>query len=274
MYKYITDKQSNVMIVQITNKHNRVYNVQQHSVVDRAFAAGIYQVTSLRYLRQLVPQARRIVDVGANVGTNTIEYATWAQSVEAFECNNDTYALLLANIAANKQRTGGKPWYPYSALDMSATITTHNTALMDQCATAFVTHREAGLADFVRYDTGDQPCTTTTIDSYNWQDVDIIKADTEGTEWLVMQGAKKTIEQCRPVVQVEFWNWEKRFGLNNQHMLDYFQSIGYVQTNNTGDIIAWDAHGRWNKKLAKTAGHKNSAMDRFFVPQELTKGNT
>jgi hypothetical protein len=89
-----------VMIVQITNRHNRVYSVQQHSVVDRAFGSGIYQVSSLRYLRGLVPAARRIVDVGANVGTNTIEYATWAQNVEAFECSDTTYHLLLQNIAA------------------------------------------------------------------------------------------------------------------------------------------------------------------------------
>jgi FkbM family methyltransferase len=215
-----------------------------------------------------VPAARRIVDVGANVGTNTIEYATWAQNVEAFECNDTTYQLLLQNIAANQQRTGGKPWYPYSVLDMTGTITTHKVALMDQCATAFVNHREAGLADFVRYDSGDQACTTATIDSYKWTDVDIIKADTEGTEWLVIQGAQQTIEQCRPVVQVEFWNWEKRLGFHNQHMLDYFRSIDYVQTNNAGDEIAWDAHGRWNKKLAAAAGQRNSAMDRFFIPRE------
>ena len=242
--------------------------MQQHSVVDRAFGSGIYQVGSLRYLRQLVPNARRIVDVGANVGTNTIEYATWAQNVEAFECSDITYQLLLQNIAANRQRQGGKPWYPYSALDITGTITTHKTALMDRCATAYVNHREAGLADFVRYDGGDQACTTATIDSYNWNDVDIIKADTEGTEWLVIQGAKKTIEQCRPVVEVEFWNWEKRLGLHNQHMLDYFRSIDYVQTNNAGDAIAWDAHGRWNKALARAAGQRNSAMDRFFIPKE------
>jgi FkbM family methyltransferase len=251
------------MIVQITNRHNRVYNVQQHSVVDRAFGSG-----SLRYLRKLVPTARRIVDVGANVGTNTIEYATWAQNVEAFECSDITYQLLQQNIAANRQRQGGKPWYPYSALDITGTITTHKTALMDRCATAYVNHREAGLADFVRYDTGDQACTTATIDSYGWQDVDIIKADTEGTEWLVIQGAQQTIEQCRPVVEVEFWNWEKRLGLHNQHMLDYFHSIDYVQTNNAGDTIAWDAHGRWNKALARAAGQRNSAMDRFFIPKE------
>jgi len=256
------------MIVQITNRHNRVYSVQQHSVVDRAFGSGIYQVGSLRYLRGLVPAARRIVDVGANVGTNTIEYATWAQNVEAFECSDITYQLLLQNIAANRQRQGGKPWYPYSALAITGTITTHKTALMDRCATAYVNHREAGLADFVRYDTGDQACTTATVDSYGWRDVDIIKADTEGTEWLVIQGAQQTIEQCRPVVEVEFWNWEKRLGLHNQHMLDYFNSIDYVQTNNAGDAIAWDAHGRWNKALARAAGQRNSAMDRFFIPRE------
>jgi len=255
-------------IVTYSNKHGRTFKCQQHDIFDRA-GNSIYQVTSLRYLRDLVPNARRIIDVGANVGTNTMEYATWAQQVEAFECQTSTFELLEHNVATNQLLGAtGVPWYKSATASTAITghITLHYTALMDRIGIAFVTEKADGLASFVRFDSGDHECTTSTIDSYNWNNVDIIKADTEGTEWLIVQGAKHTIERCRPVVQIEMWNWEKRFGLHNQHMLDYFQSINYTQTNNAGDIIPWTAHGRWNKALAKAAGHKSSAMDRFFVP--------
>jgi hypothetical protein len=72
----------------------------------------------------------------------------------------------------------------------------------------------------------------------------------------------QTIEQCRPVVQVEMWNWEKRFGLNNLDLLDYFRSINYKQTDVRGAELPWDYAGRCDKKH----GYAKSAMDRFFIP--------
>jgi hypothetical protein len=249
-----------------SNKHGRTFKSQPHDVFDRC-ANGIYQVTSLRYLRSLVPNARRIVDVGANVGTNTMEYATWARQVEAFECLDKTFELLEHNVYTNIMLgAGGEPWYPGASTAITADITLHRTALMHRKGSAFVTEKEKGLSSYVRFDTGPEQCSATTIDSFNWKNVDIIKADTEGTEWLIVQGAKRTIERCRPVVQIEMWNWEKRFGLHNQDLLDYFRSINYRQTNNAGDTIPWDCHGKFNKAMARAAGHKNSAMDRFFVP--------
>lgn len=255
-------------ITTYSNKHGRTFLCQQHDVFDRC-GNGIYQVQSLRYLRDLVPNARRIIDVGANVGTNTMEYGTWAQQVEAFECQDTTFELLEHNVETNiRQGESGVSWYKSAEAStaITADITLHRTALMDRVGSAWVIEKADGLASFVSFEQTGQKCATTTIDSFNWNNVDIIKADTEGTEWLILQGAQQTIERCRPVVQVEMWNWEKRFGLHNQHMLDYFQSIRYRQTNNAGDEIPWTAHGKWNKETARAAGHKSSAMDRFFVP--------
>lgn len=264
-------------VVTYTNKHGRVFRSQQHDCFDRC-GNGIYQVTSLRYMRDLVPNARRIIDVGANVGIFTMEYATWAQQVEAFECQQSTFELLESNIEHNTVLGGsGVPWYKNgpSSTAITGAITLHQVGLMDQAGSAFVTENADGLASYVSFELLKQrknkkphieTCETRTIDSYQWNNVDAIKIDTEGTEWLIVQGARRTIERCRPVVQVEVWDWEKRFGLNNQDMLDYFRSINYRQTNNAGDTLPWDHSGEWNKAQAKLAGHKNSAMDRFFIP--------
>lgn len=249
-----------------TNRHGRVFVSQPHDVFDRC--TGIYQVSSLRYLRDQRPQARCIIDVGANVGITAIEYATWAQTVEAFECNTFTAQLFQQNIARAQAQPEGVPWYHTASTRVTGQIHLHTCALMDRVASGYVTHREAGLADFVRYDAGDQVCQTRTIDSMGFRDVDIIKIDTEGTEWLVVQGADATIRRDRPVMCIEFWNWEKRaaIGLHNQHMLDYFQSLNYRHVNNRGETLPWDAHGKWTRARAIANGQKTSAMDRFFVP--------
>jgi FkbM family methyltransferase len=255
--------------ITMSNRHGREYCVmadpkdptKPHLVFQRG--NGIYQVNNLKYLRSLVPNARRIVDVGANVGTNTIEYATWAQAVESFECNRLNFEMLEHNLWQNKFSDTGPSWYEDKPLTVhSERVTCYHAALMHQTGNAFVNHRHQGLSDFVSFGSGDEPVPTATIDSYNWTDVDAIKMDTEGTEWLVVQGADQTIRKCRPVVQIEMWGWEKRHGLNNQDMLDYFKSLNYRQTDVRGQALPWDYAGRCDRKH----GFAKSAMDRFFIP--------
>ena len=57
-----------------------------------------YQGNNSRLIRTIYPNARRIIDVGANVGNNTIAYAEWAQHVESFEPTPTTLTMLKANI--------------------------------------------------------------------------------------------------------------------------------------------------------------------------------
>lgn len=245
-----------------SNRHGRVFQSQPHHVFERS-GAGIYQVNNLRYLRSQVPQARRIVDVGANVGICTMEYATWARHVEAFESQPETYQLLVHNVNHNRGLPLGRPWYQNATTEITGEIRCHATALMHQAGQAWTTLHKAGLSSFVRFDQGTTPCEARTLDSYDWRDVDAIKIDTEGTEWLVVQGADRTIRRCRPVVQVEMWGWERRFGIDNGDMLAYFRDLGYRQTDAHGTPVPWTARGQWTRRLSGT----RSAMDRFFLPQ-------
>ena len=251
-----------------SNRHGREFQAEQHEVFDRC-NTGIYQVSNLRKLRDLRPQARRIIDVGGHVGTSCMEYATWAKRVDSFEAHPATFALLEQNIKHNVALSASQPWgsvqpwYNAASTCITADIKLHNVALMDKSGTAYATFKEHGLASYVRHEGGEVQIPARTIDSYNFTDVDVMKLDTEGTEWLIVQGAKATIELCRPVMQIEMWGWERRFGLNNLAMLDYFKSLDYVQVDVHGRPMPWDFAGRYNKAM----GNGKSAMDRFFVPR-------
>ena len=54
-------------------------------------------------LRKCVPNARTIIDVGANIGTNTIEYATWGKNIESFEPMRNNFYLCKKNVAHAKK---------------------------------------------------------------------------------------------------------------------------------------------------------------------------
>ena len=262
--------------MKIQNRIGRVYQLHDNALLERHWGRenGPYQVGNLRYLRNLRPKAQRIIDVGAHCGSNTIEYSTWCQSVEAFEPTPDTFQYLKTNIDYNRANTpqgryyhkgqhGHWPdiqdgWFKteqgFADLAMTAQIQTHNLALGQQPGLAHIKNNNKGLANYITPgDNGNIEITT--IDSFGWQDVDIIKIDVEGREWEVIQGAQETIQRCRPVVQVEMWGWERRFGINNQHLLDYFKNLNYCHTNNRGQDLPWNAV----KKIPRT-------MDRFFIP--------
>ena len=72
----------------ITNRIGRQYWIWKD---DQLYAQrlgrenGPYQARNLVMNRKCYPNARTIIDVGVNIGMNSIEYATWAVKVTGVE---------------------------------------------------------------------------------------------------------------------------------------------------------------------------------------------
>jgi len=64
-----------------------------------------------------------------------------------------------------------------------------------------------------------------TIDSLNLPRLDYLKLDVEGMEELVLEGAKKTIKRCRPIIQLEVLKSDK------QNLIDTLKKYNYVTLN-------------------------------------------
>lgn len=262
---------------------------------------GPYQARNLVFLRNCLPNARTIIDVGANIGMNTIEYATWAKSIKSFEPMNSTYELLKMNVdIAKKAKLKGKyynikeqkyqhdpskddGWYKmgdrFASLNLIGDIEMFNVALgndnkdimMEEvtkhCSRgdAILRINETTFSNIFDKDLKPEAKNPTqeskmkTIDSYGFDDVDIIKADTEGTEYWVLQGAKQTIEKHQPVVQVELRKEHcEKYGYDPQDLVDYMMDLG--------DYVMCDMNA---KDLGKAYSKEKGVMDRFFVGREL-----
>ena len=110
-----------------------------------------------------------------------------------------------------------------------------------------------------------------TLDSYNFKDVNAIKIDVEGSELLVMQGAKDTIERCRPSVQVEIVPKQcTLFGYDPQDLYDYMAKYDYVCVSAVRRPANADQRGMF---FGQDIGMKHKQikkyMDRLFVPREV-----
>jgi len=263
-----------------------------------------YQGNNARLMRTIYPKARRIIDIGGNVGNNTIAYSEWADHVESFEPTPTTLLLLKANLAIAQQSNlsgiywrgtdidgaifrdpnAEAGWYHYKGIAQSMNLRAQTT-IYEVAATNRNTgtiqiqdHTDHGGHNFTVYnpnqikkpkDVVEVDCRT--IDSYNFQDVDAIKIDVEGSELFVIEGAKDTINRCRPAVQVEIVPKQcKQYGYDPQALYDFFKPLDYVCVSAVRKPANADQRGLF---FGKSIGmeHQQIAkyMDRLFVPREV-----
>ncbi len=273
----------------VTNSIGRQYWIYKNDAFyqQRIANAGPYQKQNLLRLRELKPNARTILDVGMNIGMNTIEYATWAKTVHGFEPTPQTFSMADRNIALAKQQKDSqmiKPWYPNgsvnfngkfgASLETTGDINIHQNGLGDQPGSfeILVKVDNAGHNHIENIDiplpSGKQrqrkvdpekiQVDVKTLDSYNFEDVDVIKIDTEGYEFPVVLGAEQTIIKHKPIVQLEMVDGQpERFGYSCQAIYDWFLSRNFVITLSDGT----DCGDKWC--------HYTKKMERFFIHKDL-----
>lgn len=263
-----------------------------------------YQGNNARLIRTIYPNARRIIDVGANVGNNTIAYSEWAQHVESFEPTPTTLTMLKANIeiarrsqlsgiywqgtdvegSIHRDPTAEAGWFKWKgkpqSMNVVGNITVHEVAITDRNTgtIGIQDHPDHGGHNFAIYNQKqvkksqyvvDVPCRT--IDSFGFEDVDAIKIDVEGSELFVIHGAQQTIDKWRPSVQVEIVPKQcNQYGYDPQRLYDFFAQRDYVCVSAVRKPANKDQAGLF---FGKDIGmqHRQIAkyMDRLFVPREV-----
>jgi FkbM family methyltransferase len=263
-----------------------------------------YQGNNSRLIRTIYPKARRIIDVGANVGNNTIAYGEWAENVESFEPTPTTLTMLKANIEIAKRSnlkgiywvgtdmegeitrdaSINDSWFYWKgipqSMNISGQINVHEVALTNRNTgtIGIQDHPEHGGHNFAVYDTKQVKkeefivkVPARTIDSYNFEEVDAIKIDVEGSELYVIEGAKDTIDRCRPSVQVEIVPKQcLQYGYDPQALYDFFAQRDYVCVCAVRKPLNKKQFGLFfGKNIGMNHLQIPKYMDRLFVPREV-----
>ena len=293
----------------VINKFGRCYWLLACDNLQGPRFSGVnvyYQGNNSRLIRTIYPAAKRIIDVGSNVGNNTIAYGEWAENVESFEPTPTTLIMLKANIAIAQQSnlqgiywqgdqnsgalyrdpTPVVGWYTWKGVAQSmntrANITVHEVALSNSNTgnIDILDHTDHGGHNHVVIDSTDLKLRPSqqlvkvpvrTIDSYNFESVDAVKIDVEGSELLVIQGAKDTIDRCRPSVQVEIVPKQCRlFGYDPQALYDFFAERDYVCVSAVRKPANKEQEGLFfGANIGMTHQQIPKYMDRLFVPREV-----
>jgi FkbM family methyltransferase len=263
-----------------------------------------YQGNNSRLIRTIYPKAKRIIDVGANVGNNTIAYAEWAENVESFEPTPTTLKMLKANIEIAKSsqlkgvywqgtdEEGGifrdpnisVGWFTWKgvpqSMDVKADISVHEVALTNRNTgtIGIQDHPEHGGHNFAVYNNTQIKKSqyvvnvpARTIDSYQFENVDAIKIDVEGSELFVIEGAQSTIDKWRPSVQVEIVPKQcGQYGYQPQDLYDFFKQRDYVCVCSVRKPLNKEQSGLFfGKDIGMSHQQISKYMDRLFVPREI-----
>lgn len=171
----------------------------------------------LKLLRHLIDPARTAVDAGANKGVYTYFLARYAKHCFAYEPNPKIHAIL-ARAARDPKVT-----VRHAALSNAAGEAT----LMIPIRSGRISNQTGSLrGDLVsRQEHLEVKVEACRLDDEPVGDVGFLKIDVEGFERAVIEGARATIERCRPVMLVEIE--EKNAGEKPEAIIDWIKGLGY-----------------------------------------------
>jgi FkbM family methyltransferase len=139
----------------------------------------------IRRATRYVSQTRTAIDVGAHIGLTALALAKQFSVVHAFEPVEENFLCFVAN-------TG-----------FCDNINAYNVALSAKNGEPYEMRLpEKGNSGCWYLESSGQR-TARTLDSYNFDHVDFIKLDVEGSEGFVLEGAVRLLKRCLPAVLFE-----------------------------------------------------------------------
>jgi FkbM family methyltransferase len=195
-----------------------------------------YELEDSEMLYKLVSENDTIFDIGANIGwySNHLSKKLPNSKIYSFEPIPETFAQIKRNIELNQAKN----------------ITLNNVALSDKVQTLsfYYSPTITGASSAANITENENmtmlECQTNTIDKFvtenNISNLDFIKCDVEGAEFMVYKGGAETIEKHKPIVFTEMLRkWAAKFGYHPNDIITFFKQFGYnCYTSHNGKLIA------------------------------------
>ena len=188
---------------------------------------GFHEFNEMRFLNRYLRPEMTFIDVGANQG----EYSLFAARrvtrgrVLAFEPTTHFFERLNFNIQIN----GIKNIHPFKMGlsdhrgEVPIYFNADNDLNHEGLASLFTQNEEDQNQEVIRLDVLDEVTVRERIDR-----IDFIKIDVEGSEWAVLRGAERVLQQHRPALMVEL-NDETALlaGYTVNQMISWLDVLGY-----------------------------------------------
>lgn len=226
---------------------------------------GQYQRGNWLFAQSLIDNWHRAIDVGSNNACNAIHYAKRFATVECFEPTPLAQQLWSNTVRDNAVKNCNL--YPVGVGEQS--FVTEIICHEHNGGHNHLSHYDKNpRADRDRLGRQTVKVQVETIDSYNFSDVGFIKIDVEGYERFVLEGAKDTINRCRPTIQLEIvGNQCRKFNYLAEDMISWIRSWDYrVISRHCGELTG--EFQTKNGQLLYEGAKMQGEMDLWFQPCE------
>ena len=162
----------------------------------------------------LCKNKRTAIDVGSNNGLYSFFYSKNFEQVKSFE----PFQMASKNLISAKIKNVEVFNYALSSSSGKATL---HAPIADNGS---VIHSQTSFKKCSEHNLQIH-ATLRTLDSFEFQHVDMLKIDVEGHEQHVLEGAAKTIRHNKPIILVEIE--ERHLGFSPARTIDFIEKLGY-----------------------------------------------
>lgn len=197
-------------------------------VTDMTRRGGVYEHYIFDYIREkLNVQGTTIIDVGANFGFHTLEFADLVGDegkVYSFEPQRLVYYQLCGNVILN----GRDNIYPYNvALSDEKNVLKMENLQYHSDEAINIGNAHLNACTHLAYNMVE----VNTLDSFELDNVSVLKIDVQGYEPKVLDGAKETILKNKPIIFIEVEAPQLSiYGWNENDIFSRLEALGYTYT--------------------------------------------
>ena len=163
---------------------------------------------------ELCRQRRTAIQAGGHAGQWAVRlHQLGFEAVITFEPHDENYACLCENVATH--------------CGPDALVAVNHGLLGERCGRGSLDSKASKTSGSHWGVYGDGPLPVWTIDSFEFDDVDLICLDIEGGELGALRGAEQTIERSRPTILYEERGHGARYGFTPEDTAAWLTAHGY-----------------------------------------------
>lgn len=189
------------------------------------FRDGMAEKPLIKWVRSKLSKDKVFIDIGAHIGTYALTCAPNTQHTWAFECSPKNFCYLAANVALHELTDKISP-IPFALGNKPGNMK------------YYIRSKDGGGNGIKVLSDQDSKCASVdvhvrTLDSFDIQNVGMIKIDVEGFEKEVLEGAVETLKKSGyPPIVFESWgDWKEREGVParqiRHELFTYLAGLGY-----------------------------------------------
>ena len=188
-----------------------------------------HEAGEVKFLESIVEEGMNVIDIGANIGITTVTVAKKIGrrgKIYSFEPTPEYFNILKENVSSNGLEN----------------VKVYELAVTDQVGRAPFYQKE--LSSGIAFEEGAKKfeVSTTSIDRFLSEEkierIDLINMDCEGSELLVLKGAKETLRKNKVKIFCEIHHdFLKQLGQSVQDLVQYLQGLEFqVQSVSLNDL--------------------------------------